>query len=146
MSMPKKYYAADDSSPTGGGWEGAGRIDSHVHFWKYDKKRYDWIDNSMKILQDDHLPEHFALTMKRNDIDGVVAVQAESSEFDTHFLVELAKTHSIIKGVVGWVDLQADNVNERLEYFSQYPIIKGYRHVVQGEPLEFLGREKFRRG
>lgn len=149
MNMPKKYYIADDSSSTGGDWEEAGaasRIDSHVHFWKYDKKRYDWIDNSMKILQDDHLPEHFALTMKRNDIDGVVAVQAESSEFDTHFLVELAKTHPIIKGVVGWVDLQADNVNERLEYFSQYPIIKGYRHVVQGEPLEFLGRENFRRG
>jgi L-fuconolactonase len=121
-------------------------IDSHVHFWKYDKKRYDWIDNTMKTLQQDYLPEHLSLPMKRNDIDGVVAVQANQSEYDTHFLVELANTHSVIKGVVGWVDLQADNVEERLQFFSQYPIIKGYRHVVQGEPLDFLARENFRRG
>jgi L-fuconolactonase len=121
-------------------------IDAHVHFWKYDKKRYDWIDNSMKILQQDYLPEHFALTMKRNEITGVVAVQAEQSELETHFLVELAKTHPEIRGVVGWVDLQADNVEARLQYFSQYAIIKGYRHIVQGEPNDFLGREKFRRG
>ena len=121
-------------------------IDSHVHFWKYDKKRYDWIDNTMKTLQQDYLPEHLSLPMKRNDIDGVVAVQANQSEYDTHFLVELANTHDVIKGVVGWVDLQADNVEERLQFFSQYPIIKGYRHVVQGEPLDFLARENFRRG
>lgn len=121
-------------------------IDSHVHFWKYDKKRYDWIDNTMKTLQQDYLPEHLALTLKRNDIDGVVAVQAIQEEYETHFLVELAKTHPVIKGIVAWVDLQADNVAERLQFFSQYPIIKGYRHVVQGEPLDFLARENFRRG
>lgn len=121
-------------------------IDSHVHFWKYDKKRYDWIDNTMKTLQQDHLPEHLALTLKRNDIDGVVAVQAIGEEYETHFLVELAKTHPVVKGVVGWIDLQADNAADRLQFFSQYPVIKGYRHVVQGEPLDFLSRENFRRG
>jgi Predicted metal-dependent hydrolase of the TIM-barrel fold len=121
-------------------------IDSHVHFWKYNKKQYDWIDNTMKTLQQDYLPEHLSLTLKRNDIDGVVAVQAIQSEYDTNFLVELSKTHDVIKGVVAWIDLQADNVEERLQHFSQYPIIKGYRHVVQGEPLDFLARENFRRG
>lgn len=138
----RKYFAAGD--PEGGGL--AEVIDSHVHFWKYDKKRYDWIDNNMKVLQEDHLPEHFALTAKRNHIDGVVAVQADQSEFETHFLVELAKTHPIIRGVVGWIDLQAENVSDRLQYFSQYSSIKGYRHIVQGEPNDFLGRESFRRG
>jgi len=147
MNLLQKYYATTTSSPTGGGWEGAAlTIDSHVHFWKYDKKRYDWIDNSMKILQQDYLPEHLSLSMKRNGIDGVIAVQADQSELETHFLVELSKTHPAIKGVVGWVDLQADNVAERLGYFSQYSIIKGYRHVVQGEPLDFLARPAFRSG
>src|SRR5688500_6240880 len=108
-------------------------IDSHVHFWKYDKNRYDWIDNNMKILQKDHLPEHLTQTFERNGIHGCVAVQAAATEFETLFLVELAKTHPVIKGVVGWVDLQDDKVEERLEYFSQFPIIKGYRHIVQSE-------------
>jgi L-fuconolactonase len=122
------------------------KIDSHVHFWKYNKKRDAWITNDMKILQQDYLPEHLALSFKRNEIDGCIAVQADQSELETHFLVELAKTHKIIKGVVGWIDLQADNVEERLQYFSQFSIIKGYRHIVQGEPDAFLLRKKFQHG
>jgi L-fuconolactonase len=120
-------------------------IDSHVHFWKYDKKRDAWMKD-MKILQQDYLPVTLAPTFKRNEVNGCVAVQADQSELETHFLVELAKTNSIIKGVVGWIDLRAANVEERLEYFSQYQIIKGYRHVVQGEPNDFLYGEDFRRG
>ena len=121
-------------------------IDTHVHFWKYDKVRDSWITPNMKILKQDYLPEHLALSLKRNDVDGCVAVQASQSEYETHFLIELSKTHPIIKGVVGWVDLQNNNIEERLEYFSQYLIIKGWRHVVQSEPDDFLLRENFQRG
>lgn len=121
-------------------------IDSHVHFWKFDKKRDAWITDDMKILQQDYLPEHIALTFKRNDIDGCVAVQADSSELETRFLAELAKTHPIIKGVVGWIDLQADNAEEQLQRFVEYKIIKGYRHIVQSEPDDFLLDKKFQHG
>ena len=34
-------------------------IDTHVHFWKYDKKRDAWITDKMKILQQDYLPAHY---------------------------------------------------------------------------------------
>ncbi|HET6766378.1 MAG TPA: amidohydrolase family protein [Chitinophagaceae bacterium] len=121
-------------------------IDTHVHFWKYDKVRDAWITNEMKSLKQDYLPAHLLPTLKRNDVDGCVAVQAGQSEYETHFLVELSKTHSEIKGVVGWVDLQSKNVEERLQFFSQHSIIKGYRHVVQSEPGDFLLREDFQNG
>src|SRR5215213_828242 len=121
-------------------------IDTHVHFWKYDKKRDAWITDEMKILKQDHLPSHLLPTLKRNDVDGCVAVQAGQSEYETHFLVELSKTHPEIKGVVGWIDLLNKNLEERLQYFSQYNIIKGWRHVVQGEPDDFLLRKDFQRG
>jgi L-fuconolactonase len=121
-------------------------IDSHVHFWKYDKVRDAWITDDMKILKQDYLPEHLSLSLKRNDVDACVAVQAGQSEYETHFLVELSKTHPEIKGVVGWVDLQNRNVAERLQYFSQFNIIKGWRHVVQSEPDDFLSGENFQRG
>ncbi|HKO79436.1 MAG TPA: amidohydrolase family protein [Chitinophagaceae bacterium] len=123
-----------------------GAIDTHVHFWKYDKIRDAWITDNMKTLQQDYLPQTLISTLKRNGVDGCVAVQADQSELETLFLVELAKTHSIIKGVVGWVDLQNENLEERLQYFSQYPIIKGWRHIVQGEPDDFLIRPAFQRG
>jgi L-fuconolactonase len=122
------------------------RLDSHVHFWKYDRTRLNWIDNSMKILQKDYLPGELSGTLSRNDVQGVIAVQAEQSEVETLFLVELAKTYPLIKGVVGWVDLRASNVTERLEYFSQFPIIKGYRHIVQSEPAGFMDDPAFRNG
>lgn len=121
-------------------------IDAHVHFWKFDKKRDAWITDDMKILQQDYLPEHLATTLKRNGVDGVVAVQASQEEVETRFLAELAKTHPIIKGVVGWLDLQADNIEERLAHFTQYTSVRGYRHVVQAEPDDFLLRPNFQRG
>ncbi|HEV8270395.1 MAG TPA: amidohydrolase family protein [Chitinophagaceae bacterium] len=121
-------------------------IDSHVHFWKYDKKRDAWITDEMKILKQDHLPAHLIPTLKRNDVDGCVAVQAGQSEYETHFLVELAKTHPEIKGVVGWTDLLSKNVEERVQFFSQFNTIKGWRHVVQSEPDDFLLREDFQNG
>jgi L-fuconolactonase len=122
------------------------QVDSHVHFWKYDKQRDAWISNDMKILQQDYLPETIAQTLKRNEIDACVAVQADQSELETLFLIELAKTHPIIAGVVGWVDLQNENISERLQYFSQFPIVKGWRHIAQGEPNDFLLRKDFQRG
>lgn len=121
-------------------------IDTHVHFWKYDKVRDAWITNEMKILKQDYLPAHLISTLKRNGVDGCVAVQAGQSEYETHFLVELSKTHPEIKGVVGWVDLLNKNLEERLQFFSQYNIIKGWRHVVQSEPDDFLLREDFHNG
>jgi L-fuconolactonase len=121
-------------------------VDTHVHFWKYNKIRDAWITDNMKILQEDYLPHTLATSLKRNGIDACVAVQASQEELETYFLIELAKTHDIIKGVVGWVDLQKDDIEERLQYFSQYPIIKGWRHVVQSEQDDFLLRSAFQRG
>lgn len=141
--MSKFYQAIDEHE---GGTSDIHVIDSHVHFWKYDKVRDAWITNDMKVLQQDYVPATLASTLKRNGVDGVVAVQADQSETETRFLTELAKTNSWIKGVVGWVDLRAGDVQEKLQHFSQYPVIKGWRHIVQGEPDDFLLREDFQRG
>jgi len=121
-------------------------IDTHVHFWKYDKVRDAWITDNMKTLQQDYLPQTIAGTLRRNGINGCIAVQADQSELETLFLMELSKSHDIIKGVVGWVDLQNENIEERLQYFSQYMVIKGWRHIVQGEQDDFLLRPAFQRG
>jgi L-fuconolactonase len=102
--------------------------------------------DDMKVLQQDYIPQALEPVLRRNDVDGCVAVQADQSEVETRFLCELAKTHSFIKGVVGWVDLKADNVEARLQHFLEYSAIKGYRHIVQGESNDFLLRKDFQRG
>jgi len=119
------------------------RIDSHQHFWKYDPVRDSWITDEMKVLKQDFLPENLAPILKENNIDGCVAVQADQSERETEFFLELAGQNSFIKGVVGWVDLRSDKINERLDHFSQFKNLKGFRHIVQSEPKGFLNQKKF---
>jgi L-fuconolactonase len=109
------------------------KIDSHQHFWKFDPVRDSWIDSSMSAIQRDFMPVDLKPLLDKYGIDGCIVVQADQSEAETEFLLGLAESHDFIKGVVGWVDLRADNVGKRLEYFSQFKKLKGFRHVLQGE-------------
>jgi len=121
-------------------------IDAHVHFWKYNKKRDAWITDDMKIIQKDFLPHDLQPILFENNVDGVVAVQADQSEDETNFLLSLSQEFSFIKGIVGWVDLLNENVENKLLYYSQFSMVKGFRHIVQAEPAGFLQKEKFLHG
>ncbi len=122
------------------------RIDAHNHFWKFDPVRDAWIDESMGVIRRDFLPEEFASVLKQNGIDGTVAVQADQSEEETMFLLGLANKNDCIKGVVGWIDLQAPDIDQRLDHFDQYKLLKGFRHIAQAEKNDFLVSERFMNG
>jgi len=123
------------------------RIDAHQHFWRYQPVRHGWITPEMQVLQRDWLPEHLRPDLSAAGIDATVAVQADSSEHETHFLLDLARDNPEIAGVVGWVDLTAANIGDRLEYFAGFEKLKGFRHIAQSEPDDcFLVRDDFLRG
>jgi len=124
------------------------KIDSHQHFWEYaDMRDNSWINDSMSVLKQDFSPTQVQPLMLENGIEGCVAVQADQTENETHYLLDLAGKHSIIKGVVGWVDFRAPDINERLEYFSKFKALKGFRHIVQAEKEDdFLLRKDFCNG
>lgn len=122
-------------------------IDSHQHFWTYQENRDAWITEDMARIRKNFYPSDSHELFANNDIDGCIAVQADSSEDETLFLISLAEQSEFIKGVVGWVDLQAKNIESRLTYFSQFEQIVGFRHVVQSETdPDFLARPDFLRG
>ncbi|MES2107357.1 MAG: amidohydrolase family protein [Bacteroidota bacterium] len=110
------------------------RIDSHQHFWKFDPIRDAWINESMKAIQRDFYPQDLEPILKKQHIDGCVAVQADQSETETEFLLDLADKHEFIKGVVGWVDFMDLHVRERIAHYAENKKMKGMRHVLQGEP------------
>lgn len=122
------------------------RIDAHQHFWHYDPVRDSWITDEMSVLQRDLLPEHLEPELAEQGIDGSVAVQADQSEDETRFLLQLAERHPFVVGVVGWVDLRAADVAERLEHFSRFERLCGVRHIAQAEPDDFLARKDVVRG
>tara|TARA_R110002051_G_scaffold81617_1_gene145705 strand:+ start:44667 stop:45497 length:831 start_codon:yes stop_codon:yes gene_type:complete len=113
-------------------------IDCHQHFWKYDPVRDSWIDSTMKIIQRDFLPGDLKPILTENNVDGCIAVQADQSENETTFLLDLAAENNFIKGVVGWVNLCDSNVQKRLEHFTQNKLFKGVRHILQTEKEDFI--------
>jgi L-fuconolactonase len=123
------------------------KIDSHQHFWRYDSVRDAWITDSMAVLRRDFLPEHLAAELAANGIDASIAVQADQSESETMFLLDLAEKNKRLAGVVGWVDLSSPRVGERLEYFSHSPKLRGFRHIAQSEMDDrFVARRNFVNG
>jgi L-fuconolactonase len=121
-------------------------MDAHQHFWNYDAAQYAWIDSSMAELRRDFLPEELAALMNADGVDATIAVQARQDAAETAWLLDLAAQHPFIRGVVGWVDLQAADAESRLEQLAATPRLLGVRHVVQAEPDGFLHGHAFRQG
>jgi len=123
------------------------RIDAHHHLWKYDAPQYPWISESMGILQRDFLVQDLLDVLTESGIDAVVTVQARQALAETRWLVELARHHDFIRGIVGWVALADPRVDRDLEHFSTHAKLKGVRHALQDEPDDlYILREDFNRG
>ena len=123
------------------------RIDSHQHFWHYSPTEHTWMSDSMSAIRRNFLPEDLQPLLANLSFSGCIAVQARQSLEETRWLLELADRFSLIKGVVGWLDLCSPELPSQLEQFANHPKLVGVRHVVQDEPDdEFVLRPDFRRG
>lgn len=122
------------------------RLDAHQHFWSYDAGQYPWIPVGSALARD-WLPADLRTLQEPLGLDGSIAVQARQTPGETEWLLALADRHPRIKGVVGWVDLRSDRVEEELSRLALHPRLVGVRHVVQDEPdPAFMDGEAFRRG
>ena len=120
-------------------------IDSHQHFWKYSTAEYPWIGQGTP-QQRDWLPADLEREAAKVGIHGSVAVQARPSLEESRWLLELANQSPFIKGVVGWVDLQSEKVEDDLAALSKNKKFVGVRHVVQSEVADFMLKPEFLRG
>ena len=107
------------------------KIDAHNHFWQYDPVKHSWINENMPVLKKDFLPKDLYPLMELNKIEGCVAIQADESDEENVFLLQLAVDNNFIKGLVGWIDMMAHDAEERMQYYSQFKSMKGFRYVLQ---------------
>ncbi|EAS62767.1 amidohydrolase family protein [Photobacterium angustum] len=122
-------------------------IDAHQHYWHYNQSEYDWIDDSMKVLQQDFLPSHYKEEMKDNNIYGSVVVQARQSDQETKWLLDLADHNEHILGIVGWIDLKSKNLEHQLKEYKTSTKLKGFRHVIHDElDIDFMLDPQFING
>jgi L-fuconolactonase len=123
------------------------RLDSHQHFWEYDPAEYPWITEKLARIRRSFLPPDLEPELNRAGIDGCIAVQARQTIEESRWLLGLADRYDFIKGVVGWVDLRAPDVEKDLEMLARHPKFVGVRHVAQDEPDDrFLVGKDFLRG
>ncbi|PTN07788.1 amidohydrolase [Mangrovibacterium marinum] len=122
-------------------------IDTHHHFWNFNPVEFDWIDDKMATIRRSFLPHDLAATLKGTEVQAVVTVQARQCVDETDWLLKLAHENELIQGVVGWLPLAAENIDEWLEKYRSNNWLKAVRHVVQGEPdPEFVLGKAFNRG
>jgi L-fuconolactonase len=121
-------------------------IDAHQHFWIYNQREYEWIDETMTSIRRNFLPAHLKPELEKNGFQGSVLVQVRQTLEETRWLLELAEDNPFILGVVGWADLRSPQLREDLESFAGREKLVGIRHIVQSERDDFLLQPDFLRG
>lgn len=123
-------------------------IDTHVHFWDFDKFKYQWPTAEDKVLFRNFLPSDYADATK--DVPAVkngIFVQVHNGTVEENdWVLKFAEKHKWIVGLVGWVDLKDPDVESVLKHYAQNDRFVGVRHITELEPPDWLGREEIHKG
>lgn len=125
------------------------RIDAHHHVWDLSVRDQPWTEN-LAVLRRSFDVHELAPELARNSIDATVVVQTIATPDETPELLQLASETSFVAGVVGWIDLEARDAEDRLARLRELSggdALVGIRHQVQSEPdPAWLERESVQRG
>jgi L-fuconolactonase len=122
-------------------------VDAHLHVWDLARSEYGWLTPDLGPLYATFTPEQAHAELEAAGIASAVLVQAEDSDRDTEYMLEAARRHAWIAGVVGWVPLDdPDAAERRLDRLQDEPRLRGVRHLVHDDPRDdFLDLPSVRR-
>lgn len=122
------------------------RIDAHQHYWTTARDDYSWLTPALGSIYRDFLPDDLAPLLNAAGINRTILVQAAATEAETLFLLDIAKRTPSVGGVVGWVDLEANDAPQRVEMMAANGVL-GLRPMVQDiQETEWLLRPALRPG
>lgn len=125
------------------------RIDAHHHVWDLSVRDQEWTAG-MPVLRRSFGFAELQPHLDSHGIDATVLVQTVTVAEETAELLALAALTPSIAGVVGWVDLTAPDVADRLAALRAVPggdLLVAVRHQVQSEPdPRWLARPDVLRG
>src|SRR5438128_7874776 len=119
-----------------GGSRVANNVDAHQHYWEATGFDYGWTRQGVPAIDRDFLPAELEPQLEANGVGHTVVVQVLHTLEETRWMLDLARRHRSIAGVVGWVDLtQPPEVVARdLLDLRSDPRLVGIRHLVHEEP------------
>lgn len=126
-------------------------VDAHHHLWVRARHPQTWMDpTTMAVIDDDFTEADFAALVRPAGVTASVVVQSVHAHSETLDLLALADASDIVRGVVGWVQLESPDVAEQLAVLRAArggDRLVGIRHQVESESdPEFLARPSVRRG
>lgn len=122
------------SRGAGAGDPVAMQVDAHVHFWQIGRNGCVWPPPELSAIHRDFLPAAWRDEAEPLDIDAAIIVQSQPSARDTRWLLELARDHACVAGVVGWVHLAAPEAPARIAALAREPKLRGLRPMLQDLP------------
>ncbi|WP_170754006.1 amidohydrolase family protein [Ruegeria lacuscaerulensis] len=116
------------------------KIDAHQHFWALARGDYGWLTSELAAICRDFGPSDLAPLIEAAGIEGTVLVQAAPTVAETEYMLSLADHTPFVKGVVGWVDFEAEDVADQIKALSAHPALVGLRPMIQdiADPIWML--------
>lgn len=127
-------------------------IDAHHHLWDPADRSYPWMDDSVAPIRRRFDVDDLIAAARGTDVTRTIVVQAVHDPGETAWLLEQPEP---VAGVVGWVDLTAPDVADRIAAVVARPggdrlvgnRLVGIRHQAQDEPdPDWLARPEVVRG
>ncbi len=119
-------------------------LDAHQHFWAVARGDYGWMTPELKPLFRDFGPDDLRPLMREAGITQTVLVQAAETEAETDYLLDIAARTDFVAGVVGWLDMLADNFPQRLGHYAAQPKWLGLRPMLQEHDPAMIADPRFR--
>ena len=107
------------------------RIDAHHHVWELARGDYAWLTPDLAPIYRDFSLADLASHLSAAAMEGTILVQAAPTEAETLFLLEIADSTDVVRGVVGWTDFDADDGISRIEALAERKLLVGLRPMVQ---------------
>jgi L-fuconolactonase len=107
------------------------RIDAHHHLWALARGDYGWLVPDLAAIYRDFSLSDLAPHLDAAGIEGTILVQAAPTEAETMFLLDIAESAEVVRGVVGWTDFDADDAAARIDALAARSLLVGLRPMVQ---------------
>ncbi len=125
------------------------RLDAHLHLWDPAGRPHVWLRN-LPTLDRRFGIEDFAAASASAGVRAGIVVQAIADTQETCELLAIAARSDAVAGVVGWLELERDDVGAEIAALRAAPggeYLVGIRHLVQSEPdADWLTRKAVARG